>query len=223
MTMTIDLRTLRSSLIFKDVPDSVLAEVAAHCQFTRLSAGDTLFQQDSAPDSMYFLESGQVHIVRHYPDGGEVILATESPYYVIGELSLLADQPRTGTVVAVSDCEMFRLNRDPFMNIYQRYPEVAVNALVHLGQRLYRLNLSVRESAIGNAQARIASMLLLISGGATGQVSDDVQVSRLARATALEPGLVNRVMAQWSKQGLIAYDGRRLTIHDARTIRDLAG
>jgi hypothetical protein len=64
---------------------------------------------------------------------------------------------------------------------------------------------------------------MLLTSDRTGAVADDIQVSRLARATALEPGIVNRTMSQWAKRGLIAYDGRRLTIHDRKAIHELAG
>lgn len=223
MDAVIDHQILRNTLLFNDADEAILMEVASSAQPTRLNAGETLMRQDDPADTMYILQSGQVHIVRQYADGDEVILATEGPYYVIGELSLLANQPRTGTVVAVSDCEMLRLDRQFILEYCQQKPRVAVNALTALGHRLYRLTLRVRESAVGNIEARLASTLLLISGDEAGAAPVTVHETRLARATATEPAHVRQILRQWSSQGIIDYERNRLTINDPDTLRKLAG
>ena len=222
MTMTINPKTLRNSFLFKDVDAEVLQEVAKHCQHMELSAGDTLFEQNTAPDAMYFLEEGQIHVVRHYSDGAEVILATEVPYYVIGELSLLANQPRTGSVVAVGDCDLIKLSRDAIMQIFHQIPQVAVPALNHMGNRLYKLNLSVRENAVGNVSARVASVLLLLSDDQSGLINHPTPVIRIARATALRADVVDEMLNDWASKGVITIDDKHITINDIGQLRNLA-
>ena len=218
---TFDAESLRSSLLFKDVKSAVLEHAATFCRMMELRAGDTLFEQESPSDALYILESGQVHVIRRYPEGDEVILATESPYYVIGELSMLAAQPRTGTVVAVSDCELIMLSRDALLDVCDRTPDIAVKALTHLGQRLYGLNLRVRESAIGNIAARVASVLLIASMNDDGQI--DAPVTRLARATATDADRVERMLRDWAKDGVITFDSGQVTVRDTDALRALAG
>ena len=223
MTTVIDHHTLRNSLLFKDLSDDLLQEIVDHCRPTRLSAGETLFHQDDPSDALYFLLSGQVHIIRHYSNGDEVILATESPYYVIGELSLLANQPRTGMVVAASDCELVALARDDILAFCEKHPEVTMQALSHFGYRLYRLNLRVRESAIGNIEARVAGLLLLLAGDDGSHSDVPVHVTRLSRVTAIDVNVIQRLLRLWSERGLLEYDGTHLTIHDAEALRTIAG
>jgi len=223
MSKTVNLSVLRNSFLFKEVNQAVLQEVAKHCEPMELGAGETLFGQDTAPDAMYFLEDGQIHIVRHYPDGYEVTIATEVPFYVIGELSLLANQPRTGSVVAVGDCDLIKLSRDAIFEICETVPQVAVKALTHLGKRLYRLNLRVRESAMGNVGARIASVLLMLAHNEAGVIHGEVSVTRLARATAMDADVVERMLKQWDEYGVISTDSGHITINDIEAIRNFAG
>ncbi|RMG69510.1 MAG: Crp/Fnr family transcriptional regulator [Chloroflexi bacterium] len=220
-TTKINPQLLRNSFLFKDADDAVLEKVATFCQYMPLNAGEQLFEQGSPADAMYILESGQVHVIREYPDGYEVIIATESPYYVIGELSLLADQPRTGKVVAVADCDLIMLSRQAILDVYAEMPQIAVRALTQLGNRLYRLNLKVRENAIGNIKARIASVLLLLAENHHEQIM--LPITRLARATAIDADVVERTLHQWSNQGIIHLDGQRVTVQDMATLRNLAG
>lgn len=223
MAQTINLNTLRNSFLFKDVEMDVLQKVARHCQPMTLDAGETLFEQDTPPDAMYFLEDGQIHIVRRYPDGYEVILATEVPYYIIGELSLIANQPRTGSVIAVGDCDLIRISRQAILEICETIPEVAVKALTHLGNRLYQLNLRVRESAVGNVAARVASVLLLLCNNENGMITSEVSITRLARATAMDADVVERLLRQWSKQDIITVHRQQITVHSVEALRNLAG
>jgi CRP-like cAMP-binding protein len=222
-TTTNILPILRYALLFENADDSVLRDVAAQCLTLNLEAGEILFEQDASPDALYILTDGQVHIVRTYPNGHEVILATEGPFYIIGELSLLANQPRTGSVVAVSDCEIIRLSRDSILDICQRVPDIPFLALTRLGERLYRMNLLVRESAIGNVNARVASVLLLLAHSEPGPIAGSIPVTRLARATALDADIVEHLIKQWAAKGIISYEHQTLTIHDLDAIHDLAG
>jgi CRP-like cAMP-binding protein len=215
---TIDYQILRNSFLFKDVDNMLLRLIAAHLQPMNLAAGDTLFEQNADADAMYFLESGQIHVIRQYPDGDEVILATEVPYYVIGELSMLANEPRTGKVVAVGDCDLLKLSRDDFLHLVKVTPEIAVSALDDLGKRLYKLNLRVRESAIGNVAARVASVLLLMDDS-----SQAVSMTRLARATAMDADVVERLLKDWESKGIISLKEQKLRILDMVVLQSIAG
>lgn len=214
---TIDYQILRNSFLFKDVDNMLLRLIASHLQPMTLYAGDTLFEQDAVADAMYFLESGQVHVIRQYPDGDEVILATEVPYYVIGELSMLANEPRTGKVVAVGDCDLLKLSRDDFLHLVKVTPEIAVSALDDLGKRLYKLNLRVRESAIGNVAARVASVLLLIGE------NEAISLNRIARATAMDADVVERLLKKWEKEKIIRLNAQKLEILNESALQAIAG
>ncbi len=223
MTLAVDSHSLRDAAIFKNIPEDVLLDFAQHCHMTELPAGSTLMKQDDPGEAMYILLDGQVHIVRTYPNGSEVILDTQGPYYVVGELSMLAAQPRTGSVVAVSDCTLLAVDRDKFMQACTRSPELAQQTLLYLAERLYRMNLHVRESAIGNIAARVASILLLMSGNNIGTIPGSVQISRIARAAAIDADTVENLLHQWSDQGLISMSNQQITIDDLAQLRTIAG
>ncbi|MCI0709611.1 MAG: Crp/Fnr family transcriptional regulator [Chloroflexi bacterium] len=223
MTTVIDQTILRNSLLFKDVSNEVLQQVGKHCTPMDLNAGETLFEQDSPSDAMYFLVEGQIHIIRQYPDGYDVILATENPYYVIGELSMLANLPRTGAVVAVSDCDLVKLSRDAIISICEAMPEIAVQAITILGQRLYQLNLRVREQAIGNVAARVATALLMLAREQTGDIEGEVSVAQLARTTAIDRDVVDHMLKDWDMEGIIRRSGRQIAIVNLEKLVNIAG
>lgn len=214
---------LRDASLFKDFPDEVLQDLAKYCHYEELHAGETLFHQDDPSDALYILEEGQIHVIRKHDDGAEVVLATENPFYAIGELSMLANRPRSGTVVAVTDCALIGLEREALVKACESVPEVGVKLTAYLSQRLYRMNLLVRENAIGNLAARVASVLMLLSRGKAGPVSAKIRVSRVARAVSVDADAVERIFQEWAKEGFITLDGLDLTVNDIDAIRNLAG
>ncbi|MBN1966351.1 MAG: Crp/Fnr family transcriptional regulator, partial [Anaerolineae bacterium] len=166
MSATATADDLRMARLFRDLPQAALDELAAQSRLLELRAGEKLFAQDDASDALYILQEGQIHVLRQHPTGEEVVLATEVPYYVIGEISALAGERRSGAVAAVTDSVLVAINRAAVFDVCNRFPDVAASLITYLSGRLYRMNLLVREYAIGNVAARVASALLL-SGGQT--------------------------------------------------------
>lgn len=223
MFTTIDYDQLRNYMLFKGLSKDALIELASHCQPQTLNVGETLFHQNDPSDALYLLEEGQIHIVRQYPDGEEVILATEMPYYAIGDLSMLVGGGRTAAVVAVSDCTLIKIDRDVFFEICQQVPDVATEVVLYLAKRLRDLNLKIREYAISNVAARVASLLLLLPDGEAGAVQSKVRVSRIARAIATDADTVERILKQWHNSGYISFSSGQLQILDRDIIRNIAG
>ena len=221
--MPVEYQKLRDADLFKSLSDDVLRQLAEHCDYLELPAGATLFPQNAPGDAFYLLETGQVHVVREYPDGEQVILVTEGPYYVIGELSMLMGQPRTGAVVAVSDCSLIALKKEGFDEVCARMPQLAVQVMQYLGMRLYRMNLLVRENAIGNAAARVANLLLLLAGERAGPVGSKISLNHVARATAADVDVVQRLLQEWASEGYISIEDGQITVHNVETLRDIAG
>ena len=221
--MTITPNRLREASLFKELSEDALIELAKHCTLIELAADEMLFDQDDPGDAVYMIEDGQIHIVRTYANGEEVVLATHGPYYTAGEISGLVGQPRTGAVVAVSDCTLIKLERDALYTALKSVSGAALDVLHRLGLRFYHMNLMVREHAIGNVVARVASLLMLLSGNQEGPVQAIARINRMARACGLDADMLDRVLLDMTNQGFIEYDGRHLNIKNIEAIRDFAG
>ena len=70
-------------------------------------------------DALYVLQSGRLDV--QLPDGSVRELYPES---TLGELALLTDAPRSGTVVARRDSTLIRLDRDRFEQLADDHPAV---------------------------------------------------------------------------------------------------
>lgn len=80
----------------------------------KLNAGDVLFREGEEGDDAYIVETGAVEISLDLPPGKKVI-ATLGKGEIIGEMSLIADAPRSATAIATEESELLVLKRDRLM------------------------------------------------------------------------------------------------------------
>ena len=103
-----------------------------------LASGEYLMRQGDAADAMYLVVTGRLRVVAATPDGATVV-GQIGPGAVVGELALLADEPRLASVVATRDTELLRLSRDDFEAVVATGPAllraVATTVVRRLGER----------------------------------------------------------------------------------------
>jgi len=77
-----------------------------------VSSGDKIIEQGDVGDYLYVLREGSVQFLV-----SGIKTGTAGPGAVMGELSLLYDCPRSTTVIADSDCLLYRVSRETFRRV----------------------------------------------------------------------------------------------------------
>lgn len=83
--------------------------------------GDTIIRQGETGEDMYFVSRGQVEVV----DKTGKVVATLGEGAFFGEIALLLSQPRTATVRAVTNCDLFILQKGDFQRVLADNPRFA--------------------------------------------------------------------------------------------------
>jgi MFS family permease len=105
-----ELALLRDIPIFAPLPPVTLEQLASNLSHVRVAAGDVVFHQGDDGDRFYVVERGEVTVE---PEGRTPVTLGRGGYF--GEIALLRDVPRTATVTARSDVELWALERDIFI------------------------------------------------------------------------------------------------------------
>ncbi|TME70321.1 MAG: cyclic nucleotide-binding domain-containing protein, partial [Chloroflexi bacterium] len=97
--------------------------------------GESVFRKGDAGSELYLVVEGEirVHLDR---DGREVTLVRHGPGGVVGEMSVFDDQPRSAGAQAATDTTVRVLRRDRLHAIVNEHPEVLLEFIKNLSQRL---------------------------------------------------------------------------------------
>jgi hypothetical protein len=113
------------------LPEPAIASLADSLVSVHVAAGETLISQGESGDRFYVVDSGEMAVS---VDGRKV--AGGGPGYYFGEIALLRNEPRTASVSAVGDTELFALERDDFLATVTGHAESAKEAHAIVATRL---------------------------------------------------------------------------------------
>jgi MFS family permease len=104
------LALLRGISIFAPLPPVTLEQLASSLTRVRVPAGAVVFRRGDPGDRFYVIGDGEVTVA---PDGRPPVTLSGGDYF--GEIALLRDIPRTATVTARTEAELYALERDFFI------------------------------------------------------------------------------------------------------------
>lgn len=79
-------------------------------------AGEIIMQQGDEGNCAYIIESGTVEILLEKERGLIQSLGTRGAGTIIGEMSIVDNNPRTATIKAIETCELLEISREDFNN-----------------------------------------------------------------------------------------------------------
>ena len=145
---------------FEGVPTTSLAQIARQMRRRRLSRGTAIFRQGDPAREFCLLTSGRLEVT---VQGGDpespAVGVIEAPTW-FGELAIVTRQPRTATVTALIDSEVWTLSSNRFEAVFARHPEMGRNLLRTLCDRIQRKDQDfLGQSALAIERARLLSDL----------------------------------------------------------------
>ena len=126
--------------LFKKLNRASLKDLAASMTLISIGGGEMLIRQGELDTSSYILLQGRlrVYIQTNQPEDSKepLPLAEISVGEIVGEIALLTNQPRTGSVRAIRDSLLLKLDKRTFSEFEKHHPhgviEIAKTALKRL-------------------------------------------------------------------------------------------
>ena len=157
--MTID--TLRQVPLFESLDDEAAGELCHLLESVDCNAGAFLFRAGDRGDAMYLIERGKVRICVRTTDGREMTLTELGRGDFFGEMALLDGQRRSADALVAEDARFAVLSRDHFLSFMRSNPNVALEMLTALANRLRHTDELLRHSATRNVNVEEAAQLTL--------------------------------------------------------------
>jgi small-conductance mechanosensitive channel/CRP-like cAMP-binding protein len=150
------LSALRHVGFFDHLSDGERAHLAECLHYTPYAHGEVMTRQGAPGHWLYLVVKGEA-AVRVEAEGLEREVARLGAGTFFGEMSLMTGEPRTATVIALSDVECYRLEKDAFQAILSARPDLAEGVAEVLARR--RAGLAVAKDHLDAAaeERRVAA------------------------------------------------------------------
>jgi putative peptide zinc metalloprotease protein len=196
--------------LFDDVPAEVLSELAGRVRMRSLARGQPVVRQGERAQSFYVVRSGALEIVEEDPgSGNERVLRVLGRGEGFGELGLLEAAPRTATVRALDEAQVFEIDKGAFEQLladmaHVPHFEPTLQAMNELGELPVFANLEPDERSEllqHGAWVNIAPGDTVIE---QGEVGDAFYAIHAGQVDVFEDGAKVRTMGPGSYFGEIA-------------------
>ena len=127
---------LAANDLFRDLDDSVMAEVEAMTSAATCQAGQRIYEPGETGEVLFFLKAGKVQLYRITPDGKRLLLDDVKPGRFFGEMSLLGQSIGGGFAEATRDSVICAMSRADVISLLRQQPDVAERVVEHLAAQL---------------------------------------------------------------------------------------
>ncbi len=119
------LSSVKACDLFAHLTDEKIFSILPFFKKISLLESEVLFQQGTEPDGFYVLVSGKLVSSLETPTAGKKIIGMAYPGETIGELGVISGEPRSLTVSALTDSELWKLSAEAFFRITTENPDIS--------------------------------------------------------------------------------------------------
>ncbi|MBD0371260.1 MAG: DUF1003 domain-containing protein [Pyrinomonadaceae bacterium] len=153
------LEALRSVPLFASLDDAAARELRSLLHVEQVESGTELFHHGDEGDAMYLIETGRVRIHVVDSTGHDVTLAELAGGDFFGEMALLDGKPRSADATVLEESRLAILSRDDFLSFVRRNPDVALEMLNAVTDRLRRTDELLRQRVSRNVNVEAEAMM----------------------------------------------------------------
>jgi CRP/FNR family cyclic AMP-dependent transcriptional regulator len=134
--MPCDVLELATVKLFELLDDEELGQLAASIDSMIIDGGETLFNAGDFGESLYIVNWGEIELSIKDTAGQKIVLKVAEADDIFGEISMLDNRPRSATATALMRTELFVLDRDDLLLLFQKKPDAGLNMLAAMSTML---------------------------------------------------------------------------------------
>lgn len=219
---------LRTVPMFKDVPETVIRNIADNSRTVSFRRGARIFVEGQQPTAFYIVRQGWVRTVRETLTGHGVLFEILRDGDTVGAAAFADRGVHMVTAIAGNRTDLVAIPASVFTSLCNQYPELQRSFLTELGRRLRAANDWQLQAGL-SIDGRIARLLMrmiewngiAVKGGV--QVQKNFTCQELAEMVgcAVETGI--RMLSAWRHEGWLTAERNSLTVLDLNRLAEVAG
>jgi len=128
------MRALRGIDLFRPLSDDELSLAASRFRQLHYAAGERLIEEGSSGEGFFVIDRGEVEVSKQIAAKRRTLARLMEGQF-FGEMALLTGELRTATVIALTDVDVFTIDKAGFHDVLVKNPAIAVDISAILSER----------------------------------------------------------------------------------------
>jgi CRP/FNR family cyclic AMP-dependent transcriptional regulator len=199
-------------------PDKFLATIGEGRRILEIARKQSIFTQGDAADAVFYIQKGRVRLTVVSKAGKEATIAILKEGEFFGEGSMAGQVRRMGSAVAMTACEILRVEKKAMIEALHREHTFSDIFVAYLLARNIRYEEDLVDQLFNSSEKRLARVLLLLARfgkeGTPESVVPKISQETLAEMVGTTRSRVSFFMNRFRKLGFIHYNGG-LKVHSS--------
>jgi CRP/FNR family cyclic AMP-dependent transcriptional regulator len=199
-------------------PNTFLATIGEGRKMVTVAKKQSIYTQGDRADAVFYVQKGKVRLTVVSKAGKEATIGIVSERNFFGEGSLAGQLLRMGSAVAMSDCELLRVEKKAMLDALHREHAFSDMFVAYLLARNIRYEEDLVDQLFNSSEKRLARILLLLAHfgkeGIPETVVPEISQETLAEMIGTTRSRVSFFMNRFRKLGFIHYNGG-LKVHSS--------
>ena len=192
-------------------PSTFLATIGEGRKSLIVSKRQRIFTQGDAADAVFYIQKGKVRLTVVSKTGKEATIGILGEENFFGEGSLAGQTLRMGSAVAMTDCEILRIEKKAMMDALHREHAFSDLFVAYLLARNIRYEEDLVDQLFNSSEKRLARVLLMLAHfgkeGVPETVVPKISQETLAEMVGTTRSRVSFFMNRFRKLVFIHYAG----------------
>jgi len=220
------LKKMAEAPLFQGISEEGLQSIAARARYGTFKAGEMIVGETDPVRAFYVVIAGQVKLYKSSPDGKEQTLHLLRSGEPFGLCTAFATESFPVSVSALEESAVIIIPGAEVESIARREPTLLMNIIQVLSRRL-KASMSLIESlSLQEIPQRFAAFLVhdmhRTGKGAENRVELPTTHRELAKILGVTPEALSRALKKMAGDGILAVDGRMITILNREILEEIA-
>ena len=189
----------------------------AECKTSRLvKKGEVIFEEGENVNGIFCVKDGVCKLTKLSPNGKDHIVKLVTKGELLGQRSMISDEPVNLTAVALEDMQVCFVPKNEIMGFFDKNNQFSMNVMKTICGDLKESDSQMVNMAQKTVKERLAETLLYLQD-TFGKNEDDTLKIQLTRdelasmiGTATESCI--RLLSEFNKSGVIELSGKKIII-----------
>ncbi|WP_026710444.1 Crp/Fnr family transcriptional regulator [Flavobacterium filum] len=199
----------------------------ANCKTSyTIKKGESIFEEGESVNGIYCIKDGVCKLSKLSANGKDQIVKLVKPGELLGQRSMISDEPTNLSAVALEDMEVCFIPKSEVLGFFNNNNQFSMNVMKTICGDLKESDDHMVSMAQKTVKERLAETLLYLEDtfGKNEDGSLHIQLSREELAgmigTATESCI--RLLSEFNKNGLIDINGKRISIIEKNKLKRMA-